>query len=83
MLNIQLILRSLEGKVMCGMNWYREQLIYAEDDEKRLLELMRMIEERYKISYACPNEWTKVHPDIIKVYKESAILLKAVSDKRS
>ncbi len=60
---------------MCGMNWYREQLAKAEDDQKRLSELMKMLEDRYQISYDHPSEWSKIHPDIINVYKEIIQLL--------
>ncbi|WP_425059345.1 hypothetical protein SCACP_40290 [Sporomusa carbonis] len=57
---------------MCGMNWYREQLAKADDDEERLSELMKMMEERYKISLNHPEEWGKVNSDVIYVYKEIA-----------
>lgn len=60
---------------MCGMNWYREQMVKAEDDKKRLSELKKMMEDRYKIAYNNPNAVIKVHPDIINVYKEIVLLL--------
>jgi len=62
-------------KVMCGMNWYREQLAKAEDNNQRLSELMKMMEDRYQISVDHPATWDKVHPDIIHVYKEIIQLL--------
>ena len=60
---------------MCGMNWYHEQLAKAENNKKRLSELMKMMEDRYQISADHPAAWDRVHPDIIHVYKEIIQLL--------
>lgn len=55
---------------MCGMNWYREQMALAEDDVKRLSQLLAMMEDRYKLSQLSPAELEKVNPEIISVYQE-------------
>ncbi|SMD09033.1 hypothetical protein [Sporomusa malonica] len=55
---------------MCGMNWYREQLEMADDDIKRLSELLKMMEERYKLSHLEAGELDKLSPDIIAIYHE-------------
>ncbi|HWR42041.1 hypothetical protein [Sporomusa sp.] len=55
---------------MCGMNWYREQMEMADDDVKRLSQLLNMMEERYKLSLLAPGELEQINPTIINVYRE-------------
>ncbi len=55
---------------MCGMNWYREQMEIAEDDVKRLSQLLNMMEDRYKLSQLSPAELEKINPAIVSVYQE-------------
>jgi len=55
---------------MCGVDWYREAFIKAEDSKEQLTELMKMIEERYEISSDHPEEWQKLHLNILTVYKD-------------
>ena len=57
---------------MCGMNWYRQQLEMADDDIKRLSELLKMMEERYKLPFAAAGAQDKLSPDIIAIYQELA-----------
>ena len=55
---------------MCGMNWYREQMARAEEDIDRLSELLRMMEDRYKLALTAADGAGKLNPDIIAVYQE-------------
>ncbi len=55
---------------MCGMNWYREQMEIAEDDVKRLSQLLNMMEDRYKLSQLSPAALEKINPAIVSVYQE-------------
>ena len=55
---------------MCGMNWYREQMETAEDDVKRLSQLLNMMEDRYKLSQLSPAALEKINPAIVSVYQE-------------
>ena len=56
--------------IICGMNWYREQLERAEDYLKRLEELLQMMDDRYKLPLTDPAEIENLSPDIIAVYQE-------------
>lgn len=55
---------------MCGMNWYREQMEIAEDDVRRLSQLLNMMEDRYKLSQLSPAALEKINPAIVSVYQE-------------
>ncbi len=63
---------------MCGMNWYREQMARAEDDIDRLSELLRMMEDRYKLPLGASDGADKLNSDIIAVYQEIAARKKAL-----
>ncbi len=55
---------------MCGMNWYREEMERAEEDINRLSELLKMMEDRYKLPLSEPDDRDRLNPDIIAVYLE-------------
>ena len=60
---------------MCGVDWYREAFIRAEDSKQQLTELKKMLEERYDISSAHTEEWKKLHLDILAIYEDILQLL--------
>lgn len=55
---------------MCGMNWYREQMERADEDLNQLSQLIKMMEERYKLPQADSGDRGDLNPDIIAVYQE-------------
>lgn len=55
---------------MCGMNWYREEMERAEEDLDRLTQLIKMMEDRYKLPLAEPDADNRLSPDIVAVYLE-------------
>lgn len=55
---------------MCGMNWYREEMERAEEDINRLSQLLKMMEDRYKLPLSEPDDRNRLNPDIIAVYLE-------------
>ncbi|HWR40217.1 MAG TPA: hypothetical protein VN611_12030 [Patescibacteria group bacterium] len=57
---------------MCGIHWYRELLERADQDKKKLTELLTMLQERYQIpcnpTSDLPGE--EVPPTIWEIYQE-------------
>ncbi len=68
---------------MCGMNWYREEMERAEEDLDRLTQLLAMMEERYKLSLAEPDDSHRLSPDIVDVYLELVSRKKALIMNKS
>jgi hypothetical protein len=60
---------------MCGVDFYREKFVYAEESKELLAELKQMIEERYEVAPDRPEEWKKLHLDVLNVYKDTLKLL--------
>lgn len=56
---------------MCGMNWYRIEMERAEEDLNRLDELLKMMEDRYKLlPLSEPDDRDRLNPDVLAVYRE-------------
>ncbi|CVK21744.1 MULTISPECIES: hypothetical protein [Sporomusa] len=68
---------------MCGMNWYREEMERAEEDLDRLTQLLAMMEERYKLPLAEPDDSNRLSPDIVDVYLELVSRKKALTMNKS
>jgi hypothetical protein len=65
------------------MNWYREEMERAEEDLDRLMQLLAMMEERYKLPLAEPDDSNRLSPDIVDVYLELVSRKKALTMNKS
>ena len=56
---------------MCGIHWYRELLERADQDPKKLAELLTMLQERYQIPcHPVAEPGDNVPPTVWEIYQE-------------